>query len=65
MRGVAHKNATYKQLGKYEIEDQIETAKALGKLGYVDASRIGMYGWSFGGYMSSLAITMVIASDDM
>jgi dipeptidyl-peptidase-4 len=57
MRGVAHKNATYKQLGKYEIEDQIEAAKALGKFGYVDAGRIGMYGWSFGGYMSSLAIT--------
>jgi dipeptidyl-peptidase-4 len=57
MRGVAYKNATYKQLGKYEIEDQIEVAKMLGKMNYIDARRIGMYGWSFGGYMSSLAIT--------
>ena len=57
MRGVEFKNATYKQLGKYEIEDQIEVAKVLGKMDYIDASRIGMYGWSFGGYMSSLAIT--------
>jgi dipeptidyl-peptidase-4 len=56
-KGEAFKKSTYLQLGKYEIEDQIFVAKELGKLPYVDASRIGMFGWSFGGYMSSLAIT--------
>ena len=44
-------------LGKYEIEDQITAAKWLGKQSYVDASRIGIFGWSFGGYMASLALT--------
>ncbi|MFA7379806.1 MAG: S9 family peptidase [Bacteroidia bacterium] len=56
-KGEAFKKSTYLQLGKYEIEDQIFVAKELGKLPYVDASRIGMFGWSFGGYMSSLAIS--------
>lgn len=56
-RGRDFKNCTYKQLGKLEIEDYIETAKHLGSLGYVNPARIGMYGWSYGGYMSSLAIT--------
>ncbi len=56
-KGEAFKKITYLQLGKYEIEDQIYLAKQLGQLSYVDASRIGMFGWSFGGYMSSLAIT--------
>jgi dipeptidyl-peptidase-4 len=56
-KGEAFKKVTYLQLGKYEIEDQIFVARELGRLPYVDASRIGMFGWSFGGYMSSLAIT--------
>lgn len=56
-RGVAFKKGTYKQLGKLEVEDQIETAKYLGTLSYVDKSRIGTFGWSFGGYLSSLCIT--------
>lgn len=56
-KGEAFKKSTYLQLGKYEIEDQIYVAKELGKLPYVDPARIGMFGWSFGGYMSSLAIT--------
>ena len=47
---------TYQQLGKYETEDQIQAAKYLGKLPYVDASRIGIFGWSYGGYMSSLCL---------
>jgi len=47
----------YKELGKYEIEDQIEAAKELGKRNYIDSKRIGIWGWSYGGYMSSLAIT--------
>ena len=56
-RGRDFKHSTYQQLGKLEIEDYIETAKYLGGLGYVNPARIGMYGWSYGGYMSSLALT--------
>jgi dipeptidyl-peptidase-4 len=44
-------------LGKYEIEDQIAAAKWFGNQSYIDKSRIGMFGWSFGGYMTSLAMT--------
>lgn len=56
-RGSAFKKSTYRELGKYETEDQIQTAQYLGTLPYVDAKRIGIIGWSFGGYMSSLCIT--------
>ncbi|MEE9440173.1 MAG: S9 family peptidase [Saprospiraceae bacterium] len=55
-RGEDFKKMTYLQLGKYETVDQIEAAKYLGRLPYTDASRIGIYGWSYGGYMSSLCI---------
>jgi len=55
-RGEEFKKMTYLQLGKYETIDQIEAAKYLGSLDYTDASRIGIYGWSYGGYMSSLCI---------
>lgn len=56
-RGAKFKKSTYKQLGKLETQDQIEAAKYLGTLPYVDKSRIGIWGWSYGGYMSSLCIT--------
>lgn len=56
-RGKSFKNGTFKQLGKLEVEDQIETAKYLGTLPFVDKNRIGTFGWSFGGYLSSLCIT--------
>jgi dipeptidyl-peptidase-4 len=56
-RGEEFKKKTYLQLGKYEIEDQIDAAKYLGTLPYVDKDKIGHWGWSFGGFMSSLAIT--------
>jgi len=56
-KGEAFKKSTYLQLGKYEIEDQIFIAKELGKLSYIDSNRIGIWGWSFGGYMASLGIT--------
>jgi dipeptidyl-peptidase-4 len=52
-RGETFRKMTYMQLGKYETIDQIETAKYLGSLPYVDAKRIGIWGWSFGGYISS------------
>ena len=56
-RGTKYKKATYKNLGKYEIEDQIATAQWMGSQSFVDAGRIGIFGWSFGGYMASLAMT--------
>ncbi len=56
-RGRDFKNCTYKQLGRLELEDYVETAKYLSKLEYVNSQRIGMNGWSYGGYMSSLALT--------
>jgi len=56
-RGEAFKKMTYLQLGKYETIDQIEAAKYFGTLPYVDKSRIGMWGWSFGGYMSLSCLT--------
>jgi dipeptidyl-peptidase-4 len=56
-RGEAFKKSTYKQLGKLETEDQLDAAKYLAGLSYVDGSRIGIQGWSYGGYMSSLCIT--------
>lgn len=56
-RGQEFKKITYKQLGKYETIDLIETAKYLGTLPYVDRDRIGIWGWSYGGYMASLCMT--------
>jgi dipeptidyl-peptidase-4 len=56
-RGTEFKKCTYLQLGKLETEDIINTAKTLQALSYVDPNRIGIMGWSYGGFMSSLAIT--------
>ena len=56
-KGADFKKCTYKELGKLEIQDQIDAAKYLGTLPYVDKGRIGMFGWSYGGYMTSLAMT--------
>ncbi len=55
-RGVDFQKITYKQLGKYETEDYIEAAKYLGNLQFIDAERIGIWGWSYGGYISSLVL---------
>ena len=52
-KGADFKKVTYKELGKYEVIDQIEVAKQLGNLPYIDANRIGIWGWSYGGFMSS------------
>lgn len=54
-RGREFKHMTYAQLGKLEVEDQIQAAKYLATMPYVDKDRIGIWGWSYGGYMSSLA----------
>ena len=56
-KGRDFEKVVYKELGKYEIEDQIEAAKELGKNSFIDENRIGIWGWSYGGFMSSLAIT--------
>ncbi|WP_299101922.1 S9 family peptidase [uncultured Winogradskyella sp.] len=55
-KGSEFKKVTQNELGKYEVEDQIEAAKQLSKLDYIDASRIGIWGWSYGGFMSSNAL---------
>ena len=55
-RGDAFKKAIYKQMGKLEAIDQIATANYLKTLPYIDGNRIGIWGWSFGGYLSSLAM---------
>ena len=56
-RGTKFKNSTYLQLGKLETEDMIAVAKQVGTWEFVDAQRIGVMGWSYGGYMSSLCMT--------
>ncbi|SEN50620.1 dipeptidyl-peptidase-4 [Flavobacterium sp. CF108] len=55
-KGADFKKVTQKELGKYEVEDQIDAAKVIGAYPYVDASRIGIFGWSYGGFMSSNCI---------
>ena len=56
-RGEKFLKCTYLQMGRYESDDQIETARYLSQLPYVDGSRIGIWGWSFGGYMTSLCLS--------
>ncbi|MDG1730606.1 MAG: S9 family peptidase [Algibacter sp.] len=51
--GAKFKKVIYKELGKYEVEDQIAIAKQLGDLPYIDKERIGIWGWSYGGFTSS------------
>ncbi|MCP9199662.1 S9 family peptidase [Gramella sp. GC03-9] len=55
-KGADFKKVTYQELGKYEVEDQISAAKKLGERNYIDSDRIGIWGWSYGGFMSSNAI---------
>ena len=55
--GEVFKKMTYLQLGKYETEDMITLAKYMAKQPYVDAERIGIYGWSYGGFMAANGIT--------
>ncbi len=56
-RGADFKKSTYLQLGKLETEDFIAVAKELGKQSFVDKDRIGIMGWSYGGFMTSLCMT--------
>ena len=56
-RGEAFRKATYMKLGELETIDQLEAAKWFGSQDYIDADRMGMFGWSYGGYMTSLCMT--------
>ena len=56
-KGTEYKKTTYLNLGKFEIDDQIAAAKWFGKQPYINKDRIGIFGWSYGGYMASLALT--------
>ena len=55
-KGADFKKVTQNELGKYELEDQIAAAQHLGERSYIDAENIGIWGWSFGGYMSGNAL---------
>ncbi|MFY0626390.1 MAG: S9 family peptidase [Reichenbachiella sp.] len=55
-RGSDFKKETYKQLGKLEADDLIACGKQLGALNFIDEERMGIWGWSYGGYMSSLVM---------
>ncbi|MSP85609.1 MAG: S9 family peptidase, partial [Flavobacteriaceae bacterium] len=55
-KGVDFKKCTQKEMGKYEVEDQIDAAKVIGNYPFVDKSRIGIFGWSYGGFMASNCI---------
>jgi len=55
-KGAEFKKCTQKELGKYEVEDQIDAAKVFGKYTFVDKSKIGIFGWSFGGFMAANCI---------
>jgi len=55
-RGEDFRKVTYMQLGKYESDDQVEAAKYLQTLPYVDADNMAIYGWSYGGFMSLLSL---------
>lgn len=56
LKGRDFKKVTYKELGKYEVEDQIAAAKLLSERSYIDANRTGIWGWSYGGFMSTNCI---------
>lgn len=55
-KGRDFEKQTYRKLGVLETEDQVEIARQLAQYSFVDADRIGIWGWSYGGYMSSLAL---------
>ncbi len=57
LQGYDFLRCTYMQLGKLESEDQIDAAKWLAQQPYVDGSRIGIWGWSYGGFMTALCMT--------
>ena len=56
-RGAEFAKCTYLNLGVKEAQDQVETAKHMAAQPYVDKSRIGIWGWSFGGYMTIMSMS--------
>ena len=56
LKGRDFKKITQKELGNYEVEDQIAAAKKLSELSYIDEDRTGIWGWSYGGFMSTNCI---------
>lgn len=56
-RGEEFRKMTYLNLGKYETIDQIETAKYLANISYIDKDRIGIFGWSYGGFITTTCLT--------
>ena len=56
LKGADFKKITQKELGKYEVEDQIAAAKKLAELPYINKNKIGIWGWSYGGFMSTNCI---------
>ncbi len=58
-RGTAFRNVVYKRLGDIETVDQISAARYVASLPFVDADRIGIAGWSYGGYETLMAVTDV------
>lgn len=56
-RGTEFGKCTYLNIGKYEPADQVEAAKYLGSLPYVDKNNIGIWGWSFGGYNTIMSMS--------
>ena len=56
-RGKEFEQATFRQLGQVEMEDQMKGVEYLKTLPYVDADRIGVHGWSFGGFMTISLMT--------
>ncbi|HEX7417750.1 MAG TPA: S9 family peptidase, partial [Steroidobacteraceae bacterium] len=56
MRGVHFENVLYRQLGAVEVRDQVRGAEFLRTLPYVDPRRIGMFGWSYGGYLTLMCL---------
>lgn len=61
-RGEEFRKCTYGDLGRHEVEDQIAAARYLGSLPYIDSTRIGIYGWSFGGFM---ALNCILKGNDV
>lgn len=60
-RGLAFESVIKHDMGNLELQDQIDGVNYLVKQGITDKTRVGMYGWSYGGYMSAMAV--VRASD--
>ena len=57
-RGEAFRKCTYLRMGELESKDQVEAAQALGKLPFVDKNRMAIWGWSFGGYNTLMAMSV-------